>query len=502
MQCPHILQYVHTIWTEGVRYCIVLFSLIPVLSTDPCLESADLSQICVLFLFGSVMVAMAMMRDGMGSWGRVGGGEGRGEESFCFHHGNDYVHPVQWLAWQRISVRLVSCWTRSWPTSPKLWTTPADPSLPSWAGESFRFCMVLCKLKSLTCSEKLLNTCCCGTFVSDPSLPSWAGESFRFCMVLCKLKSLTCSEKLLNTCCYGTFVSLYGSNQSIEFFLVSANFRVLWVDFRGKNTVFRGEKKSVKKFVYGWHSQTVCSSHSIWLGSFQLPPGSSAWTRVWGKMAACERKIVDQMDTVNDKGCPLKWEWVEFQVKVGESTKRIGSHIRKLNSTGRAFCTTKCQMPKFIFGRGALPPWTPQRGVAPAPHRGLNGPWTPAYLPLFFSLPILCSEQYICCVCHFVLWVWWYKCFSMMYCRLEIYCCVLFWPFFFNPYKKHMWVTDRCGEWVFFNPMYSHQCNDWSFLQVFLPPYVSVKAFSLWLQTCYSCFALQSDPLLQGQSCR
>ena len=369
----------------GVWYCIVLFSLIPVLSTDPCLESADLSQICVLLLFGSVMVAMAMMRDGMGSWGRVGGGEGRGEESFCFHHGNDCVHPVQWLAWQRISVRLVSCWTRSWPTLPKPWTT-----------------------------------------LADPSLPSWAGESFRFCMVLCKLKSLTCSEKLLNTCCYGTFVSLYGSNQSIEFFLVSANFRVLWADFRGKNTVFRGEKKSVKKFVYGSHSQTVCSSHSVWLGSLRLPPGSSAWTRVWGKMAACERKIVDRMDTVDDKGCPSKWEWVEFQVKVGESTKRIGSHIRKLNSTGRAFCTTKCQMPKFVFGRGALPPWIPQRGVAPAPHRGLNGPWTPAYLPLFFSLPILCSEQYICCVCHFVLWVWWYKCFSMIYCRLEIYCCVLF----------------------------------------------------------------------------
>ena len=98
----------------------------------------------------------------------------------------------------------------------------------------------------------------------------------------------------------------------------------------------------------------MCSSYSVWLGSFRLPPGSSAWTRVWGKMAACERKIVDRTDTFNDTRCrnPWKWEWVEFQ-------------------------------------------WTPQRGVAPAPHRGLSGPWTPAYLRLFFSLPILCSEQYI-----------------------------------------------------------------------------------------------------------
>ena len=81
--------------------------------------------------------------------------------------------------------------------------------------------------------------------------------------------------------------------QSVEFFLVSANFRVLWADFRGKNTVFRRKtnllkkkKKKKKKIVYGSHSQTVCSSHSVWLGSFWLPPGSSAWTRVWGKMAA------------------------------------------------------------------------------------------------------------------------------------------------------------------------------------------------------------------------
>ena len=36
------------------------------------------------------------------------------------------------------------------------------------------------------------------------------------------------------------------------------------------------------------------------------------------------------------------------------------------------------KMLKFVFGRGASPPWAPQRGVAPAPHRGLGGPWTPA----------------------------------------------------------------------------------------------------------------------------
>ena len=36
------------------------------------------------------------------------------------------------------------------------------------------------------------------------------------------------------------------------------------------------------------------------------------------------------------------------------------------------------KIPKFVFGRGASPPWTPQRGVAPAPHQGLGGPWTPA----------------------------------------------------------------------------------------------------------------------------
>ena len=34
------------------------------------------------------------------------------------------------------------------------------------------------------------------------------------------------------------------------------------------------------------------------------------------------------------------------------------------------------KIPKFVFGWGAFPPWTPQLGVAPAPHRGLGSPWT------------------------------------------------------------------------------------------------------------------------------
>ena len=36
------------------------------------------------------------------------------------------------------------------------------------------------------------------------------------------------------------------------------------------------------------------------------------------------------------------------------------------------------KIPKFIFGWGAKPPRTPQRGIAPAPHWSLGGPWTPA----------------------------------------------------------------------------------------------------------------------------
>ena len=81
--------------------------------------------------------------------------------------------------------------------------------------------------------------------------------------------------------------------RSVEFFLVSANFLVLWADFRGKNTVFRRKKNLLKKkIVYGSHSQTVCSSHSVWLGSFRLPRGSSAWTRVWGKMTAPGPRLI------------------------------------------------------------------------------------------------------------------------------------------------------------------------------------------------------------------
>ena len=44
------------------------------------------------------------------------------------------------------------------------------------------------------------------------------------------------------------------------------------------------------------------------------------------------------------------------------------------------------KMLKFIFGRGVLHPWAPQRGVAPAPHQGLGGPWTPAWFQWFFFL--------------------------------------------------------------------------------------------------------------------
>ena len=36
------------------------------------------------------------------------------------------------------------------------------------------------------------------------------------------------------------------------------------------------------------------------------------------------------------------------------------------------------KIPKFIFGQGASPLSTALWGVAPAPHRGLGGPWTPA----------------------------------------------------------------------------------------------------------------------------
>ena len=34
------------------------------------------------------------------------------------------------------------------------------------------------------------------------------------------------------------------------------------------------------------------------------------------------------------------------------------------------------KIPKFVFGRGALPPWTPQQGVVPAPQKEPGSPWT------------------------------------------------------------------------------------------------------------------------------
>ena len=37
------------------------------------------------------------------------------------------------------------------------------------------------------------------------------------------------------------------------------------------------------------------------------------------------------------------------------------------------------EIPKFVFGQGVLPPWTPQWGVVPAPHQGLGSPWTPQW---------------------------------------------------------------------------------------------------------------------------
>ena len=74
-------------------------------------------------------------------------------------------------------------------------------------------------------------------------------------------------------------------------------------------------------------------------------------------MAGFERKIVDRTDTFDDKGCkhPWRWEWVDFEVKVGASSERFGNQIRKLNAAGRAFCVLLASLkfctPTVAFGR-------------------------------------------------------------------------------------------------------------------------------------------------------
>ena len=65
-------------------------------------------------------------------------------------------------------------------------------------------------------------------------------------------------------------------------------------------------------------------------------------------------------------------------------------HFQELNNrtlrAARRGHEMSLKMLKFIFGKGASPPWSPQRGVAPAPHRGLGGPWTLAWFQwVFFS---------------------------------------------------------------------------------------------------------------------
>ena len=56
-------------------------------------------------------------------------------------------------------------------------------------------------------------------------------------------------------------------------------------------------------------------------------------------------------------------------------------HFQELNNrtllAARGGHEMSLKMLKFIFSRGASPPpWTPQRGVTPAPHQGLGSPWT------------------------------------------------------------------------------------------------------------------------------
>ena len=51
--------------------------------------------------------------------------------------------------------------------------------------------------------------------------------------------------------------------------------------------------------------------------------------------------------------------------------------VKKVKIDARRCVSWSIKMPKIVFGRGALPPWPPYRGVAPGPQWGLGGPHTP-----------------------------------------------------------------------------------------------------------------------------
>ena len=65
---------------------------------------------------------------------------------------------------------------------------------------------------------------------------------------------------------------------------------------------------------------------------------------------------------------------------------------------------SKCA--KFVFRKGALPPFNPHQGPAPGPRRGLDGPWTPtisAEMVLDHShpcyMPMLANKALCLCQC-------------------------------------------------------------------------------------------------------
>ena len=67
-------------------------------------------------------------------------------------------------------------------------------------------------------------------------------------------------------------------------------------------------------------------------------------------------------------------EMLILMLQLQTKTKKNGFHnFCALRLRGSKLVS---KIPKFVFGWGAFPPWTPQLGVAPAPHRGLGSPWT------------------------------------------------------------------------------------------------------------------------------
>ena len=62
-----------------------------------------------------------------------------------------------------------------------------------------------------------------------------------------------------------------------------------------------------------------------------------------------------------------------------ESNEMLVLMLQGEKSFSQFLCTEGQQTGlQNVFGRGALPRSTFQQGVAPAPQRGLGGPWAPA----------------------------------------------------------------------------------------------------------------------------